>query len=308
MKTAQYQPFKTALVALDLSYMDEHLIRYTAMLSKVLPLERIFFVHVAKDLELPDEVLTKYPDLLAPLDETIETDINKKIATHFGDSEVEVSCTIKEGSPIQEILKMAKIKIADLIIMGRKKSLEGSGLVTSHLARKCPSSLLLVTEGFNKHIHNILVPVDFSGHAALAAKHALAMADNSEAKVQLAHVFTVPSGYSKMGKTYEQFAEIMKSHASHDCENFLRIHELPKDLNCEYLLNGENKFSRIIYNEAKELKMDLIILGSKGRTDASSILMGSQAEKLAYADGDIPILIVKNKGENMGFLETLLGL
>ena len=46
-------------------------------------------------------------------------------------------------------------------------------------------------------------------------------------------------------------------------------------------------------------------MGSKGRTASASILLGSVAEKLVQANNEIPMLILKKKGENMGFFEAL---
>ncbi|MBV6647441.1 MAG: universal stress protein, partial [Cyclobacteriaceae bacterium] len=134
MKENKYKPYKTALVGLDLTEMDDHLVQYAAMISKVFPMERIFFVHVAKDLQLPDDLLKEYPGLLDPLDDSIETDIQKNVDQHFEGSAVETVCIVKEGNPIEKMLKLSKVKDVDLILMGRKKSLQGSGIVSSRIA------------------------------------------------------------------------------------------------------------------------------------------------------------------------------
>ncbi len=74
MKNIEYEPYEVVIVALDLTQMDDQLIRYSAMISKVLPIERIFFVHVARSLELPHGIIEEYPDLLEPIDESINSD------------------------------------------------------------------------------------------------------------------------------------------------------------------------------------------------------------------------------------------
>ncbi len=299
-------PFKVILVALDLSEMDDRLIRYAAVMSKMAPIERIIFVHVAKDLELPDDLRKKYPDLLAPLDESIESDIRGKVEGIFGPTDVDINYIIKEGNPIEKLLKLSKIKEVDLILMGRKKSLRGSGLVSSHIARKCPCSLLLVTEDFNEQISKILVPVDFSQHSLMATRQALGLATNADAQVVFSHAYHVPSGYHKTGKSHDEFAKIMKGHAENDCKRFLQRNELPADIECEYMLTNDGLTAELVYTYGKNAQADLIVMGSKGRTRTSAILMGSLAEKIVFKSADIPVLIVKSKGENMGFLEALL--
>jgi len=306
MEIMKYEPYKVALVGLDLTEMDDHLIKYTAMISKVLALERILFVHIAKTLELPDQLLKEYPGLLEPLDESIETDLQSKVDAHFGSSGVAVDCIVKEGNSIEKILRLCRIKDVDLIIMGRKRSLEGSGLVSSKIARRCPCSLLLITEEYNPEIKNILVPIDFSEHSSLAMHCALELSENAKAILLLMHIYRVPKGYYKTGKSFDEFAEIMKKHTENDCEKFLSTHDFPPDIPCEYVLTDDGKYSKITYALAEKNNVDMIIMGSKGRTNVSSVLMGSVAEKLVYLDSHIPILIVKSKGENMGLLDVLM--
>ena len=63
-----------------------------------------------------------------------------------------------------------------------------------------------------------------------------------------------------------------------------------------------------IYKTGKEMGVDMIILGSKGRTSAAAFLIGSVAEKLVMENSDIPLLLVKKGKENLGFLDALFKL
>lgn len=305
-KPISYKPLKSVLVALDLTEMDDYLIQYAAMLNSVLPLERIFFVHAAKDLELPKELLEEYPDLVQPLDESIEADILRKVKQHFNTTDTEISCIIQEGSPIETILKLCKVKGVDLILMGRKKSLRGSGIVSSRIARKCPCSLMLITEDFPLAIQKILLPLDFSPHSGLAMKLGWDIHQKTKAELLAVHMYSVPSGYHTTGKSYQEFADIMKGHAEKAYQKFLTKYDISTEVPCEFVLTRDGKYSDLTYNFAEEQQVDLIIIGSKGRTPAASVLMGSVSEKLVYLDTHIPVLIVKAKGENMGLLDALL--
>ncbi|WP_020531311.1 universal stress protein [Flexithrix dorotheae] len=306
MEAFKYRPFQIALVGLDLTEMDDHVISFVAMISEILPLERVFFMYVAKELELPKEVLEKYPALLAPLDESIQMDLKQKVDKYFKDSKVETECLVKDGEPIDKILKLAKVKHVDLIVMGRKKSLKGSGIVSSRIARKCPSSLLLVPENSSQPIKKVLIPVDFSRHAALSIKQGVRFVKNAFNDIELVHIYAVPTGYSKVGKSYQEFAKIIKGHAMNKCANFLRENGFPSDIKCNYILEAHSNKGVLLHNHAVDANTDLIVIGSRGRTRASSILIGSCAEKLVFHDSDIPVLIVKNQGENMDFLKAIL--
>lgn len=306
MELTPQEPFKSVLVALDLTEMDDHLIRYARMLSEVLPLERIFFVHVAQDLELPAELLKEYPGLLEPLDESIRADIQQKVNHYFSASSLDIHCRVEEGNPIKKILKLSRIKDIDLMLMGRKKSLRGSGIVSSKIARRCPCSLLLVPEDVSSGYTKVLVPVDFSAHAALAMQRALELSGTSSAELLMLHVYRVPAGYSRIGKSYEEFKQIMESHARKNGRRFLAKYNFPPDTACTYLATDDGKPVELTYAFAQENGVDLIVIGSRGRTAAAAVLLGSMAEKLVYRDSDIPVLIVKRKDENMKLLDTLM--
>ena len=60
-----------------------------------------------------------------------------------------------------------------------------------------------------------------------------------------------------------------------------------------------------IMDFAHSIKTDLLIVGSRGRSRSAAVLLGSVAEKLVNSNHDIPMLVMKEKGENMGFLEAL---
>ncbi len=300
------EPFRSVLVALDLTEMDDSLIRYAHMLSRVLPLERLFFVHVSQDLELPADLLKEYPGLLAPLDESIRADIQQKVNPYFSASSLDVHCLVKEGNALEKILKLSKVKDINLILMGRKKSLRGSGIVSSKIARRCPCSLLLVTQDFRPALKKVLVPVDFSDHAALAMQRALELSGTSSTELLMLHVYRVPAGYSRIGKSYEEFEQIMKSHARKDGRRFLAKHNFPPDTAGAYVATDDGKSAELTYAFAEKNDVDLIAIGSRGRTAAAAILLGSMAEKIVYRDSEIPVLIVKSKGENMKLLDALM--
>lgn len=308
MEKSGHDPYRTAMVALDLSQMDDDLIRYAAIIAEILQLECVLFIHVARSLALPKDLLEEYPDLLEPLGKSIETSLNSKIKVYFGDSEMDVQCIVKEGQPIDEILKLSTIKNVDLIIMGRKNNLEGSGIVSSKIAGKSPCSLLFVTPEYNLTISKLLVPIDFSHHSAMAVELALEISEVDHSTIETIHFYGVPLGYNKTGKSYNEFAGIMKKIAKNDFGAFLKKHSLSPGLSCEYVLSEYGKYPERTYDYAEKNDVDLIVIGSRGRTDISSLVMGSVAEKLVYLDGEIPVLIVKEKGENMGFLEALMNI
>jgi nucleotide-binding universal stress UspA family protein len=301
--------FKRVLVGLDLTEMDEILLKYASHLVKLLEVEKIYFIHVARSLQLPADVKEKFPDLLAPVDEVIEHRVKEEIRTYFGEPEgCEVKIEVKEGNPMDKILRCTDIKDIDLMVMGRKRELTGSGVLPGKLSKVAHCSIMFVPEDSPMSISKILVPVDFSGQSFKALQNGMLLAEQTGAELLLQNSYEVPTGYHKTGKSFDEFAEIMKKNAEKDFNSFLMRNKVAQDLPCIFTLDKNDNPAAAAYQVAHDMRCDLIIVGSRGRTELASILLGSMAEKMSRYDSEIPLLIVKNKKENMGFLEAILRL
>ncbi|MCS5491150.1 universal stress protein [Algoriphagus limi] len=299
--------FPKIMIGLDLTEMDDILIEKTKIFLKFLGVEKCYFVHVAQNLAIPDEVLRQYPDLLAPGDESIEALIEDKVKQHNFPENIEIEIFAEEGDhPLETFLRWARIKNVDLIIMGRKDTLIGNGVLANGVAKKAPCSVMLLQEkrppGLPKRI---MVPTDFSNHNHLIYDFGERIADELGAELIPVHMYHVPAGYSKTGKSFEEFAEIMKNNAEHDYEKFVSQHNHP-ELKCDFVLNDGENPGDLIMNEAHKLDADMIIMGSRGRSKSAAVLLGSTAEKMIEANNSLPMIIFKKKGETLGFFEALL--
>lgn len=295
------------LVGLDLTEMDQILIEKISKLINALGIDKIYFVHIEKDLSLPNDVAKAYPDLLAPVDEAIIKNI-AKLAKEWIPASVEVDISVKEGNPMETILRWAKIKNIDLLIMGRKTRLSGHGTLSKNLAQKAPCSVLFLTESLRiKDLDKILVPIDFSEHTHLTLQFVENLSKNFNAKILCIHIYEVPTGYYKTGKSYGEFAQIMHENAKKEYESFVNKYNLER-YDCQFVLKEDDPAANYILAAAKSSEVDMIIMGSRGRTDTAALLLGSVAEKLIQINNETPMLILKRKGENMTFLEALFKL
>lgn len=293
---------KKIIVCLDHSEMDQTILRNACEISKAAGTSSITFINVIKDFNLPDAIKKDFPELLKKALEERKKDISDQIAEHFN-CETPHKISILQGNETKEILKVANESKADLIILGRKKS--SDSVLSTRIARRSPCSLLLVPQNSKVKFDNILVPVDFSDYSLLSLKRALNITEGKKSRVFLQNVYNVPSSYRYSGKTYEQFAEIMKEHASKDLGALLKRVEISdQELVPVYTLDKSGNLMKLVYSEAKKKKADLIIMGAKGRTMASALLIGSKSERMIRINSEIPLLMIRKKGAVAGLLDA----
>src|SRR5690606_39158711 len=129
--------FSKAMIGLDLTEMDDILIKKTAIFIKFLGIQKCYFLHVAKNLEIPQNILDQYPNLTSAADESIEAVFQSKLKEYNFPEEIETEVFVEEGGhPLDTFLRWAKIKDVDLVIMGRKDNLSGNGVLADGVAKK----------------------------------------------------------------------------------------------------------------------------------------------------------------------------
>jgi hypothetical protein len=81
-------------------------------------------------------------------------------------------------------------------------------------------------------VSNILVPVDFSKHSELALKLADQIKESApDSNITGCHLFQIPLGYSKTGKTDKEMEVLMRKHAQKDFTRFMKKCGLLKNVN-----------------------------------------------------------------------------
>ncbi|MFZ5651155.1 MAG: universal stress protein [Bacillota bacterium] len=141
----------------------------------------------------------------------------------------------------------------------------------------------------------ILVPLDGSARAKVAAEHALELAKKMSAELLLLHVIPALPPYvnkysDRLGGTYQQIHDELQA-AGEDL--LARAKE-------EFGKSGINIETRIIWGnpaveicrEAKDGRFDVIIMGSRGLGEIKGYLMGSVSNRVVR-HASCPVLIVR---------------
>ena len=299
--------FQRMLVTLDLSDMDVPVIKYASMIAKAFEIDAVYFLHVATSLELPEEIQEKYGNVMAPVDETLQREVEVVLDDHFVKPDnCDVQVAVQAGGVTDEILKFAKVKVVDLILLGRKDEISGTGLNSKKIAKVSTASIIFVPENPKYELNKVLVSIDYSEHAKMAFEIGIDIQKKTGAKLLSNNVYRVPVGFAKSGKTYDEFAEIMLENTKEECARFFNKMDLDDvDYDHTYALDDDPHPADKIYRTGVEMDVDMIILGSKGRSRTAAFLIGSVAEKLLMEDNDIPMFLIKEGNENMSFLEAL---
>jgi len=291
--------FKRLMVCLDQSDMDDTLIKAAAEYAKFGKADNIYFVTVVKSLEVPEAVNEAYPELKLPLDESLELKMRNQIQVEYDNSECDFHFDVLEGDPTHQIIRWAQVKEIDLIVLGKKQYHIGKGVTSRNIVNIVHCSALFVTANSKIKPKAILLATDFSEVSHYAYQKATKITKIVKAKLTVIHTYTVPTGYHSTGKTYEEFAEIMLKNTKVDFDNFIASEEqyLP-EMNTEFLLDKHGHPDKLIEDYATAKHFDVVVIGSKGRTSLSSVLLGSVAAKVVESDIDVPMLIVKTKEDN----------
>jgi nucleotide-binding universal stress UspA family protein len=300
---------KRLTVALDLSPLDEKVLTYTQFLCKSLPIEKIYFIHVEQKLDLPESYLLKHPELALPMDESLEAQMQAVVSQHLSLSEnISTEFDVLEGEILNTLVRHSKVKLADLMIVGKRDNEAQADLVSEKLARRALCSVLFVPETFSLDIRHILVPCDFSQHAHHALETAAQISSVVDGDViHVLNLFDVPSGYAKTGMSYEAFAADLKTYAEEDMQKFIQDVALTDSTIETHVTDTNSKDqAQLIRDWLQKLDCQLLVMGSKGRTNIAAMFLGSLTEKLIKLDLKVPILVIKKKNESLGFFQALI--
>jgi nucleotide-binding universal stress UspA family protein len=201
-------------------------------------------------------------------------------------------------SPFRAIIEEAEKNQANMIIMGRRgrtglrRLLMGS--VTAKVIGHSPCNVLVVPKAAEISYRKILVATDGSKYSVAAASEAIGIARRCRASLVVISV--VPS------ETASPF-DIVHSEMQHEMIAQKEFHEGEKNVNDLLVIARqegvtaegliiEGRPYEVIVESAREKGVDLIVMGSHGRTGLERLLMGSVTERVV-GHADCSVLIVK---------------
>ncbi|WP_020675763.1 universal stress protein [Geopsychrobacter electrodiphilus] len=144
-----------------------------------------------------------------------------------------------------------------------------------------------------KNLDTLLVAIDFSDSSDKAFNSALFMAKKFSARLILVHVINEPvdlRGFYVPHISFDKLEEEITAGAEKMMEHFCRNH-LQNFKNYESLIVPGVPYQEII-KTAQDKNVDMIVLGTHGRTGLDHVLFGSTAEKVVRKS-PLPVLTVR---------------
>lgn len=117
--------------------MDKTLVKFAAFIAKSNQSKKIYFTNIIRNLSIPKDVLAEFPNLINNMVEERKSQMKQVVKENLDpDLEINTSFVVREGQLSKKILKLASEKSADIILVGKKTTISGSGGDHTALGKK----------------------------------------------------------------------------------------------------------------------------------------------------------------------------
>lgn len=292
-------PPKIILAASDLSEKSALVIERAALLARHTG-AHLELLHVVEDRS-QKEVPAPLQDLVAAsLLQQLKDAAREKLEgqpEQAVEKEIGYNCRVENGKDFVVIIRSARQLDAGLIVIGAhgSHSLRDFflGTTAEKVVRKSGLPVLVVKNRTLTPYRRLLVPTDFSDAARQALLAALTLAP--EAHLDLLHVYEF-WGEGRLSladsskELREQYHRTVREGAEIEMAEWLRGIDLGSRPVERHFRHGHP--GTLIPQLAKELNVDLVAMGTAGRTGLPYILIGSVAEH-ALREAPCDVLMVR---------------
>lgn len=203
----------------------------------------------------------------------------------------EVRMVHRVGDPVEEIVRLAEEEQAGAVLMGYPKRSRIERVILGRTTAKVigcsPCDVLMVPEQATINFSRILVGIDGSSFSMAAGQRALELALAFGGEVHALTVIDIPVErgllYGVLDEARSRSFSPLQTLAGQGERLGVRV--------VTDILEGSPYATIVKYSEANNI--ELIVLGSHGRTALGDMLMGSVVERVASL-ASLPSLVVHN--------------
>ena len=300
--------FDNLLLCLDLTEMDESLIGYANFMVDTFNPSSVTFIHVMDTYEIPEEITGTITDSDRPLKDLLKEEVEEKVHEHYKHAEkLKPNVVMEEGLTVEKIVKYARKHKTDLAVMGKKVGYVGEGGVVKKIIGLIPSAVLLVSETSPYNYSRIMVRTNFATPSVIALQMADYLKSITGASIELHNVYKLPYNYfpEQTAQAAQKLKKRLEPYMDKQYKKFVKKYKLPDDIPFDYTVDVKGDEAQSLYNYAVRNKVDLVITGTRLKSQLANIIMDSTSEKLAGVEKNVPVMIVKDVKEFVGFFKAL---
>jgi nucleotide-binding universal stress UspA family protein len=202
-----------------------------------------------------------------------------------------IKTVCEEGEPHEKIVEIAEAENYDLIVMGRtglhhlERVLVGSA--TAKVIGYSPKDVLVIPINTSVGWQRALLATDGSRYSNTATERAINFVKSYGGELNIISIVDVPAEfYAESPKTVEDLINKAKVYV----EDAKRQSEISGIKTKTFVREGEAY--RVIADFARQENINIIVMGSHGRTGLKRLLMGSVTERV-IGHAPCPVLVVK---------------
>ncbi len=288
------QGFRHIAVGLHRAPTDAALVRYAATVARLARPSEVRFVHV-----LPRDSSAAPP---APEHDQVQRELEARVREEFVGvpGEPRVLCDVLKGPPLDRLLEFTAEQEVDLLVVGHRHDHPVSQSLARRLAMKAPCSVWMVPDDAAPKLDRLLVPTDFSDHAADTMRVALELARlHGHSEILALHVY-----FDEARVTYEDARAVLRGHEREAFDHFMAPLGAQGVKVAPLFVEGSHP-ADTIGRVAEERGANLIVMATRGRSRSAAVLLGSVTEGVLL-HAHTPVFVVKHFGAQMSFLQALL--
>jgi universal stress protein E len=227
-----------------------------------------------------------------------ESDLRMKhMLTALNATDLDVTVETILGEPFVAVTHAVQKEGHDLVVAGTRGLASWEqffvGSTAQRLIRKCPSSVWIVKAEHAEPPKAVLAATDFSDVSRRAVGEGLSITLQAGAEFHLLHVIDsmdVPPSLGERLPDAPSFRQAIREEAGERMNAF--VTSLDTDTSRVHAHLSSGIPWREIDRLAKHLRIDLIVMGTVGRSGIKGVLLGNTAEKV-LGTCDCSILTVK---------------